>query len=250
MAGFIGAGDLWFDRFDDEGNSTGWVQIGNATKFAIQEATEKKERLSKMKDTYGQALDTVYLHQPAKISFTLDDFDKDTLAMALLGEASLQDVSEGSVTDETINAKLDKYVALAHDRVKKDPAPIVTNEGGDTTYTENEDYVVDYDMGMIKALSSGDITEGQVLKVDYSYEAKTYQKVAGSKKPTVQGAFVLNGKNWANGKNCKVRVYKAVFTPSSEIDFLADDFGTLEFEGTLVTPSGQSEPYVVEDYNV
>jgi hypothetical protein len=45
----------------------------------------------------------------------------------------------------------------------------VTNEGGSTFYTETTDYTIDASDGAITVLSSGSITNNQVLKVSYIY---------------------------------------------------------------------------------
>lgn len=45
--------------------------------------------------------------------------------------------------------------------------PTVKSDGGATTYTENEDYVVDYVQGRIKILSGGAISNGVTLDIDY-----------------------------------------------------------------------------------
>ncbi len=113
MSGFLGSGDLYLDRLADDGSSNGFILAGNATQFAIQEETETKERISTGRDTYGQALDTASIKKPAKISVTLDELNRENLAMALLGEVA--DLSQGAGTGEveTITAKLGKFVELA-----------------------------------------------------------------------------------------------------------------------------------------
>ena len=98
MSGLICAGDVYLDRFDSLGNSTGLLQIGNATKFSIQEASSIKQRISRGRDTYGQAADAVSIKAPATIDMIFDEVNKDSLSMALLGTVTDLTASSGTVT--------------------------------------------------------------------------------------------------------------------------------------------------------
>lgn len=245
MPGFIGSGDLYMDRFDDDGNAAGFVDVGNATKFAIAEDAEIKKRESRMRDTYGQVLDSVPIKKPAAISITLNDLKVENLAMVLFGDISDINVTGATATDEAITARLDKWVELAY-RFVTALSVVVTDSTGVTTFVEDTDYEVDYSLGMIKALSTGAITAAQALLVDYTYGSLTGKKIAGSARPIIKCSLKLDGENQVNQKDCLVNVFEAVLKPAGEIDFLADDFNEIAFEGTLNTPTGQTSPYEVE----
>ena len=242
MAGFIGKGDLYIDR-DRQGK---YLLVGNATQFEIDETeVEVKERISRMRDTYGQALDRVTLQRPAKCRITIDEFDPENLALALRGLLEQINVASGNVTEEEISAALDAWVPLAHDKIESGSV-VVTDSSGSTTYTEGEDYEVNYRLGMIKALSSGSITDGETLKVDYSYAAKQGWRIKGSRVAEIDCAMILDGQNRADGRDCKVTVYWAKLAANQAVDFLTEDWGQLVLEGTLVTPPDRTEPYTVE----
>jgi hypothetical protein len=233
------------DRFDDNGDAQGFVDVGNATKFAIAEDAEIKERESRMKDTYGQVLDSVPIKKPASVSITLNDLKVENLAMVLFGNITDINVTGAAVTDEALTARLDKWAELDYRSVTA-ATVVVTDSTGVTTYVEDTDYEVDYSLGMIKALSSGAITEAEALLVDYTYGNLTGKKIAGSAKPIIKCSLKLDGENQVNQKDCLVNVFEAVLKPAGEIDFLADDFNEVTFEGTLNTPSGKTSPYEVE----
>ena len=236
----------WFNRFDDEGNPTGWRQFGdegNVITCSVSADMDKKERISKMPGTYGQALDTVYIPKPPEIKLTFDSIRPKDLAMAFLGEEP-ETVSQGSgsVSNEEITAKIGVYVDLSKQNLA-DGSVTVTNEDGSQTYVEGKDYVVHYGLGMIKALPGGAISDGQVLKVSYNYNAITWSKIKAIKRPVIKGAMRLYGKNMTTGKKCKVEFFHVVLQPDKEIDFLSDDFMQLSFSGTLVTPPGKDTPF-------
>jgi hypothetical protein len=74
------------------------------------------------------------------------------------------------ITDEVLVADHGAWVALANQRLTPGSV-VVTNSAGTTTYVEDTHYLVDYANGRIYALASGTITDGQSLKVDYTYTA-------------------------------------------------------------------------------
>ena len=245
MSGFIGAGDLYFDRFDADGASKGYLKIGNATQFSIEEPSEVKERMSRQRDTYGQVLDSVPVQGAAKLTIVLDEMSKDILAMALHGSPTPVAETGTSVTDEAITAKHDRWVKLDYEDIS---AVTVTHSSGDPTYVAGTDYEVDTDLGMIKALSTGSITDDQALLADYTYGSVNYSLIEGQATPIVRGAFMLHGKNLVTGKDCRLTCYQATVQSTDPVDFLNEDFETIQFECTLETPSGMSKAYDVRYY--
>lgn len=78
--------------------------------------------------------------------------------------------SSATVTDEVVTGDHGAWVALACKRLR--PGTVVlTNSGATTTYTEGTDYVIDYANGKIMTLAAGATTDGQSLKIDYTYDA-------------------------------------------------------------------------------
>ncbi|MEN8196873.1 MAG: hypothetical protein ABFS30_10235 [Pseudomonadota bacterium] len=241
MSGFLGSGTLYFNRVVS-GVSQGWLALGNATKFAIKENSEKKERKLKKRGQYGQVGDSVFVKQPAELSINLDDIDAQNLALAFLGDVSAVSVTAGSVTDEAVTADLGFYVPLANREVSN---VVVTNSAATVTYVAGTDYEVVAGAGMLKALSGGAITDAESLLVDYDYAAISGNKVLGGTNPTVKLALKLDGENFANSAPVLVDVWEAVLSPTSEVDFLADDFAAIELAGTLNTPTSKTSPYEV-----
>lgn len=241
---FLGGGDLYIDRLTDAGASTGFLLTGNATKFEIKSESDIKEQTSKGRDTYGQVIATANLPKPSTIKITLNQLDPETMAMAFLGDKAALSVAGGSVADEAVTAKLDKWVDLAKRNID-DESVVVQDVTDTTTYVEGTDYEINYRLGMIKALSTGDISDGDVLHADYDHSAETGSEIEGATQPLIKAKLKLDGKNYVNGKNVLVNVYYAELKPSSAVDFLSDDFLPLELEGTLRTPDGKDHPFKV-----
>lgn len=74
----------------------------------------------------------------------------------------------GTVTDEVVVADLNDWVSLDYKRLT--PGSVVlTHTTGSPTYTEGTDYIIDYEGGRMMAIAT--ITNGQSLKIDYTYTA-------------------------------------------------------------------------------
>ncbi len=240
MAGLLFSGDVFFDRQDDDGNSTGLVHVGNATQLSITESSTIKERTSKMRASYGQVLDSVPIKSPAKIAITLDDLNRPNLALACLGkDAVAQQATAANQTKEfDLTAVADGvYHEIGAERITVASVKIGTDAVAASAY------VLDADAGLIMFTEHAPAT-GTVV-VTYSVPAMAGYVISGGASPVIKGRLLLKGKNLADMSAVKVDVAEAVLTPKSGLDFLASDFASAQFEGTLNTPTGASAPYTV-----
>ena len=243
MAGFIGSGTVYYERVVG-GVAQGWLRFGNATKMEIKENSEIKERKSKGRADYGQVLDSVAIKQPAELSITLDDLDKDNLALAFLGGVVDGAVTGGSATAEAQTAYIGKLIKM---NFRKISAVVVQDVTDTTTYVEGTDYSVDNaEMGFIKIIAGGSIGDGDVLHVDYTYGTVASSIIQGGTNSSIKVALKMDGENFADQSKVTVDVFEAVLAPQSGVDFLADDFATIELNGTLNTPDGKASGYEVE----
>nr|WP_307955347.1 hypothetical protein [Shewanella putrefaciens] len=111
--------------------------------------------------------------------------------------------------------------------------PEVTNDTGATTYVKDTDYVVS--AGGIRALSSGNITAGQALKVSYTKKAGNAMQAL-----TESGAVVpvvIDGVNDATGKPWTLKFFKWSPSPTAGMDLIGDDFGSFDIEGGVLADS-------------
>lgn len=110
------------------------------------------------------------------------------------------------------------------------------------TYVEDTDYEIDYNVGMIRALSTGAITAAQALLVDFSYYAYTGYNIQADQSSQIDAFLRLIGKNLVTNDDVEVIVHKARLKPTNDTDWITDDFAAFEFEGdVLVTDDGTWE---------
>jgi hypothetical protein len=244
MAGFLGSGDLYYNRVVN-GVSEGWYRFGNATRFEIKENAEIKERISRQQATYGQVLDSVSIKQPAEISVTLDDLDYKNLALVFLGDTSAVSVTGATATAEAATAPAPGASFQVANR--KISSVTVTGPSGTPTYVDGTDYeVANAELGLIKILEGGSLSGSETLEVNYTYASMTANKVTGGTDSSIKVALMMDGKNLADDSKVMVNVLEAVMTPETGVDFLSEEFATLEMTGTLNTPAGSGSSYTVE----
>jgi len=243
MAGFLLAGSL---RFGDESKSNVWYHVGEAHKCEVQPQSERKTLISRQESTYGQAVSTVSVPKETTIAITLRDFNRKNLAMAFLGEDLDINVAAGNVTASNYDLYHNREVLLEHRRVSN---VIITHNSGTPVYVEGTDYTVNFIDGFIKTLATGSIANGDTVKIAYTHAAVNGFKIRGAVKNSITVPVLLTGKNLANQKSIKFLGFQAVLAPSGPIDFLADDFASIELQGILQIPEGQITPFDYKEFD-
>ncbi len=119
----------------------------------------------------------------------------------------------------------------------------VSMTGAATAYVEGTDYILNRELGQIKAITPAD---NQILKLTSSYAAIETTEIAGATSAAIRAEFILDGKNLADDTPCVVTVYEGVVASDAAVDFLSDQFLTVPLPGRLVTPVGQTAPFKVE----
>lgn len=242
MSGLICAGNVYLDLYES-GALTGIVGPINATKFSISPGkAESIDRISYMRDTFGQALDSVVFPGVASLTIETDDAAAEILQYALLGTLSDAAAVQGTVSAEDATARLGKWIKLAHRNVAN---VVVKDDATPTpeTFDVTSDYTLDTTAGMIFCVSTGDMVDGEGLKISYNYGALSGKQLIAATKTEVRAYVRLDGKNLASQKKVEIRIPEAVLTPSGELDVAGKKFVSFSLAGSLVTRTGESGPF-------
>jgi len=245
MSGLICAGNVYLDLYSS-GNLTGIVGPINATKFSISPGkADSIDRISYMRDTFGQALDSVVFPGVASLSIETDDAAAEILQYAMLGTLSDVSDSQGAVSSEALTAKLGKWVKLAHRNV----ANVVITDDAVTpeTFDLTSDYTLDATAGMIFCVSGGDMVDGEGLVAAYNYGARSGKQIIAATQTEVRAYVRLDGKNLANQKKVEIIIPEAVLTPSGELDVAGKKFVSFSLAGSLVTRDGEDGPFTYRE---
>lgn len=234
----IGKGKLLF-KPDGAG---GFRDLGNCPNFAISVATEKKEHFSsrsglQLKDS------EVVVRQTATASFTLDEPNIENLKDFVMSNA-ITDISQtsGSVTDQSVTGYHDLWIDLGKKSISN---VVVTDSSGTTTYIEGTDYEVDTEEGLLKVLSSGSITDGEALLVDYSYAAVTIKRADAATATTLKGDLYFAG-NPPVGRKLDVRGYVSLL-PEGDLSLIGEDWIEINFTAEFLESSSYNGLFEVRD---
>jgi hypothetical protein len=241
--GFLGAGDIYIERFV-AGVSQGLAGPYFAGKFEIKPNVDKKELTSKGRDSYGQVLESVTLQKPAGFTMELNEVNKESMVMALLGTESALSQASGSLAAVPVTVKLDRWVSVTKENLTG--TVVVTHTSGSPTYVKDVDYAINPQLGLIKAISGGAIADAASVKVTSTYAAVSGVSISGATNGDIRAKLIFDGKNQADGRPVIVTVWEAIIAADSAFDFLGNDFNTVNLPGTMKTPTGKTEPFTVQ----
>jgi hypothetical protein len=226
----LGRGMLLFKPVGE----TGFEDFGNVKDFSLTVKTEKLEHYStasgiKVKDA------EIVKSQEFNVSFEIDELRIETLEKFALASRTDTTIAAGTVVDEAVNnVRQGLWYKLAHEKIKRTPAPVVTNDATPpTTYTEGVDYEIDYEAGAIYIIPNGNIADGTNLRIDYSYDAMTKTTLQSGQKYQIVGTL------WFKGDPPKGQVLDVIgdvsLVPSGELKLIGDDWLSVRFEGTFTS---------------
>lgn len=239
--GILLKGDVLFNRLVG-GTYQGFVDL-NAGSLSMKLNSKQLDVISKGRANYGQPRATAIIPQPADLSLDFGKCSPKALAMGLQGTVSAYSQASGSAVDEVITAIKGGWVALAFRNVAATGLSI-KNSAGSTTYVKDTDYTIDYVTGQIFILQAGAITDNQSLKASYTYSAVTADSIKGGTQSSIRGMIHMKGQNvFDNDAQVEIKIWDAVLTSDSAIDWLSDKEIDIKLKGRMVIPEGRAEPF-------
>lgn len=231
----LGRGKLYFDRFDTNGVATGELFAGNCEEFTVENAIED---LKKYDSTIAAnpLLKRVILRITPTISFAMDEFQKENLALALAGDNSTYTQSAATVTAESKSVpSVDRWYKLANRSISA-----VTVKKGVTTLTLDTDYKVDAVAGRIYVIGGGALAAGDTMLVDYTAAALTsgtaLPKVTIGTSPVIEGSLRFVADN-ATGPKWHAEFWKLSFQGDGAVGFISDEFGQFKIKAEVLSDS-------------
>lgn len=241
MSGLLVAIDPYIARLSAGVNVGYFGPVNTTTLKLTQPDPDTVERISYLRSSYGQALDSYNRPKPVEIEFTIDDCDPDLLSMAMLGTPATYTQTARLITDAATDfvARHDKWVGLSHNSLTEF---VIAGK------TEGTDYEVDMAGGLCKVLSTGTIADGSTVSYTAAATARSGKKIDAGTDTVLQVAIRGVGVNLFNSKAMEVEVWQANISPSGAIDFISKDPISLTFKGTVIVPTGKAGPYQYREY--
>jgi hypothetical protein len=145
----------------------GFRPAGDVEELTISVDTEVFEKRENCSGARGIGL-RLLQETNVNVSWTFNCIDRENLAFALFGEASV--VAGAAVVDEIVSVvDLDKWYGLDHINWDPGAPPVVTGPAGSPTYVLDTDYLENLAAGSIFPLSTGSIPASGDLEVDYTH---------------------------------------------------------------------------------
>jgi hypothetical protein len=239
----LGAGDILLDILDLAGESTGLQLKGDCSLFNYKADSEVKQSTKHGRDNYGQVGASASLPKPSELDFTMDEVDMELLAAASNGTAAAYTQSSGTMPATDVTTIADRFVEVGKRRIS---AVIVTNPGATTTYVVDVDYTINPRLGMIMALSTGNIPSGEVVKFSCSYAAINGTRIAGMTKSQVLARVMVDGVDFNTRRDFIFDAGKVRLSVTSSVPVKGSDFMKVQFKGVMETPAGSNAPFVFD----
>lgn len=240
MSGLVCALDVRVRHVDSDGVPTGaYIGLVNPVTLAIETPEpERQQRISKLRDSYGQALDEIVTPQPTTLNFSTDETgDAEVLAWSVNGQVGDYTQAAATVAEQEITVVKGDWYRLPHRMISE---LIVEPAGGGTAFEADIDYQLDPASGMLKITQGGAIASGPV-DVSYTAAAVSGKKVGAGSRASIQVRIEGEGVNKATGKRVSVLVRRASLSASGAMDLVGDDFLVAELTGTAIRV-GQNDP--------
>jgi hypothetical protein len=226
----LGKGKVFVDVLDDNGLSTGEVDLGNCTTFSLQPTVETTEKKTSM-DKDGGTLAVISRTISVTLKIVGDYFNADNARLSGLCTEITETTPASTLTDAplTASAVLGRFYVIPS---KGTLSNIVIKSGATVITDAPSNYLFDARTNRILVVG-GDIDAGDALTVSATVAARTRKVQAGAtrKKVTALVRFVSDN---TTGTNSEVVAHRVALLPDAETPFISDDLASWSVSGTIL----------------
>lgn len=227
---YLGAGEVWFNRFDAAGNPTQWRHLGNVSKLDLNPNVQTVEKYGSMQGSRA-LLARAVSQTGGEVDLTLDEFDNENLAIALLGSTAAFSQTAGSATTQAITGTSKKGTALSTGKLK---ITVTAVQVGVTTYALGTDYTVDSDSGLITITPNSTIPDASAITWSGSYPAIASTQVNALSNAIINGMLRFRSASDATGPRYILDIWKLNIAPSAALALIGNQFGDIGLKGNLL----------------
>lgn len=221
----VGKGQVLFDRFLN-GVKTGYRHLGNVSSMELTTADDKIQKFSSM--SAGAPLyKEVNRRRTVTLKLTMDEFDPENVALALMGSTSVLVQAATAIVGEAIfpSTVPGAFFKLA----KLGPYTAVSIKFGAVAGVLGVDYrVIDAKAGIYQILLGSAMTGA--VTADYTptaYTSTTGPKVVGGGTAgIIEGQLLFIG-DPSTGPKTMVEVWRLNIAPDSAVGLISDEFAEM-----------------------
>lgn len=231
----LGRGELHFSRFKP-GTQTGegYRYLGNSPEWALTLETETLDHFNSDRGIREKDK-SITLEVSRSGNIVLDEIDEDNLSYYFFSAAGKETVTQagGSVTGFALtdvipgrSYQLGEDITDAVGDVRISTTGLSVKKGV-TVLDILDDYLIDYERGLITIVEGGAVVAGDDLTVDYTTLAAVYDRViSGSEK--VEGALKYITRN-ATGPDRVINMPYVTLAPNGDYNLKGDDWQQIPF---------------------
>jgi hypothetical protein len=222
----LGKGQVFFDRFDINGVSTGLRHLGNVETLEITTADDNVDKFSSMTRS-ASLYKRVNRRRTVTMRLVGDEFHPENMALVMMGDQSTLAQPATAVAGEAVSPTT--IPGMYYVTKKLGPISAVVVHFGAGVGVLNTDYaIVDPNVGLIRILP-GTILTGAVT-IDYTptlYSSTAGpQVVHGGTAGIIQGRILFLG-DPTTGQAYKLEAWKCNVTPDGAVGLISDDYATM-----------------------
>ena len=233
----LGAGYLYFDKFDDDGNKTGERYLGQTPGFTFSMSSEKLEKYTS-DGPIAELMVSVTTQISREGTITCDDISAENLALFIAGDVDTAGQSADTALSQTFTATPGREYQLGDGAGYTNiDSVVVTTVSGSTALTLGDDYEVDAEGGRVIILEGGAISAPEEVEVTFDIDADADAVVISTTdQVSLRGAIRFRGDNTV-GENRDVYIPNAELSPDGEFQFKSrDDFQQITFSFSAQKP--------------
>lgn len=243
QSGLLFAGNLLVSiKNPITGEFGGYLDL-QADKFEIKTPSDMTQKISKQRETFGQAWMTYYSGKPAEVSIVLDEVSRDMLAVQLSGEVSDYTQQTGAIAGVDVDVVEGFWMPTGYENLDLATLAVAPVSAG-TPYIKDVDYQVNPRTGMIFVPKGGAIPTGKV-KFTAAKAAVTGYQIAGGKSYSNTLRTKLDGINLINRQNMLLTCPQITVSAQDAFDFLSGKASSVPLKGFSEIAEGESAPFTL-----
>lgn len=215
----LGAGYLFFDIEDENGNLTGERYLGDTPGFSLNVTSENLQVMSS-DGPVAEPLADIATQITRSAQITARNIDGANLAAFIIGDVGEATQSSGTVADEKITVQPGRWYQLGATASNpigaRNVSAVTVKKGTSPTFVKGDDYDLDEALGRIYIIPSGDIEADDELTIGYTKSALTFEQVVSNNLGAKTGALRYIADN-TEGINRDMYIPKATLRPSGEL---------------------------------
>lgn len=249
MHGMILVGNYYLDPLDAYGATTGLIGPINTTSLIIDHGSaEQRPIVSMRKPGISDVVDVTTTNGPISVSIAVDDQPKEILEL-LLSAYAAPFAYDGEPDPQNVILIPGRWTKLPRRLLLPAEVSVAPADNQALPFSSSSDYQIDSVAGLLMATVGGAISEPTQCVVTYQNTAYTGIQYSAGAAPSRRCAILMDGKNQANGKMCRVEIDSAHLSTEGEFNPAGNEFIVTALKGVLSRVQGQDSPYRYYEYD-